>query len=193
MEDKFDIKELQKRITEVKEYDKKLSKFTAKFLECLIKRHDLENIIYEEQTFEDVPDEVTELLKKGQVPSEEQIALMDEETQDYLCKECVFICGMGAVAYYSQTEEEEEDDEPSEFDVIMEMCNQSPGHYVATYLIAAFTLLFARIPSFELIQLLSKDFDSSEENLQEGLEIYSELCLSIYNRYLEDEEYYVQE
>lgn len=192
MEEKFDLKELQKRITEVKEYDQKLSKFTSKFLECLIKRHDLHNMLFEEQEFEDVPEEVVELLKKGQVPSEEQIALMDEETQDYLCKECVFICGMGAVAFYSQTEDED-DDEPSEFDEIMDMSQQSPGHYVATYLIAAFTLLFCRIPSFDLIQSIVKDFDDSEENIQQALEIYSELCLSIYNRYMEDQEYYLNE
>jgi len=191
MEDKFDIKELQKRIAEVKEETQNLTRFTRKYLECLIKRHDLQNIIFEEQEFEDVPDEITELLKKGEVPSEEQIAMIDEETQDYLLKECVFICGMGAVAYYSQTEEDS--DEPSEFDHILEMTNASPAHYVAVHLIAALTLLFCRIPSFEMIQLLTKDFDQSEEQIQSNLELYNEFCLSVYNRYVEDEEYYDDE
>jgi hypothetical protein len=188
MEDKFDIKELQKRIAEVKEETQNLTRFTRKYLECLIKRHDLQNIIFEEQEFEDVPDEITELLKKGEVPSEEQIAMIDEETQDYLLKECVFICGMGAVAYYSETEEDS--DEPSEFDNILEMTNVSPAHYVAVHLIAALTLLFCRIPSFEMIQLLTKDFDQSGEQIQSNLELYNEFCLSVYNRYVEDEEYY---
>ena len=191
MEDKFDIKELQKRIAEVKEETQNLTRFTRKYLECLIKRHDLQNIIFEEQEFEDVPDEITELLKKGEVPSEEQIAMIDEETQDYLLKECVFICGMGAVAYYSETEEDS--DEPSEFDHILEMTNASPAHYVAVHLIAALTLLFCRIPSFEMIQLLTKDFDQSEEQVQSNLELYNEFCLSVYNRYVEDEEYYDDE
>jgi hypothetical protein len=191
MEDKFDIKELQKRIAEVKEETQNLTRFTRKYLECLIKRHDLQNIIFEEQEFEDVPDEITELLKKGEVPSEEQIAMIDEETQDYLLKECVFICGMGAVAYYSETEEDS--DEPSEFDHILEMTNASPAHYVAVHLIAALTLLFCRIPSFEMIQLLTKDFDQSEEQIQSNLELYNEFCLSVYNRYVEDEEYYDDE
>jgi hypothetical protein len=191
MEDKFDIKELQKRIDEVKEETKNLTRFTRKYLECLIERHDLQSIIYEEQEFEDVPDEITELLKKGEVPSEEQIALMDEETQDYLLKECVFICGMGAVAFYCQTEEDS--DEPTEFDHILEMTNTSPGHYLAAHLIAALTLLFGRIPSFDMVQLMTKDFNSSEEQIQVSLELYNELCLSIYNRYMEDEEYYDKE
>lgn len=191
MNDKFDLKELQKRIDEVKEETQRLTQFTREYLECLLKRHSLKEIIYEEHEFEDVPTEITDLLKNGEIPTEDQIAQMDDETQDYLLKECVFICGMGAVAFYCQTEEENE--EPTEFDYIMAMADQSPGHYVAMYLIAAFTLLFARIPSFEMIQLIAKDFDSSEENLQQGLELYNELCLSIYNRYMEDKEFYEQE
>jgi hypothetical protein len=191
MEEKFDIKELQKRIAEVKEETQKLTRFTRKYLECLIKRHDLQNIIFEEQEFEDVPDEIADLLKKGELPTEEQIAMIDEETQDYLLKECVFICGMGAIAFYSQTEEES--DEPTEFDNILEMINVSPAHYVAVHLIAALTLLFCRIPSFESIQLLTKNFDQSEEQIQTNLELYNEFCLCIYNRYVEDEEYYGNE
>jgi hypothetical protein len=92
MEDKFDIKELQKRISEVKQETEKLTKFTRKYLECLIKRHDLHNIIYKEQEFEDVPDEITELLRGGEVPSESQIEMMDEETQDYLLERmCLYL------------------------------------------------------------------------------------------------------
>jgi MFS-type transporter involved in bile tolerance (Atg22 family) len=98
---------------------------------------------------------------------------------------------MGAVAYYSETEEDS--DEPSEFDNILEMTNASPAHYVAVHLIAALTLLFCRIPSFEMIQLLTKDFDQSEEQIQSNLELYNEFCLSVYNRYVEDEEYYDDE
>jgi hypothetical protein len=191
MEDKFDIKELQKRITEVKQETDRLTKFTRKYLECLIKRHDLQNIIYEEHMFEDVPSEIVELLKRGELPSENQIAMMDEETQDYLLKECVFICGMGAVAYYSDMMED--DVEPTEFDNIIEMSNLSPGHYLATHLIAALALLYCRIPSFEMVQVLTQDFGNSEQQLQQSLEFYNELCVSIYNRYLEDEEYYGNE
>jgi hypothetical protein len=189
MEDKFDIKELQKRISEVKQETEKLTKFTRKYLECLIKRHDLHSIIYQEQEFEDVPEEITELLRKGEVPSETQIEMMDEETQDYLLKECVFICGMGSIAYYSEMDENENNG-LNEFEEILEMSNVSPGHFLATHLIAAMTLLCCRVPSFELIQRMTNNFDSSEEQMQVNLELYNELCVSIYNRYLEDEEYY---
>lgn len=189
MEDKFDLKELQKRISEVKQENQHLTKFTHGFLECLIKRHDLKNIIYEEQQFEDVPDQITQCLKDGKIPTEDQLSVMDIEIQDALIKECVFICGMGAVAFYSETSENEE--ERTVFDDILDMSEESPGHYLGMHLISVLTLLFCRIPSHELIVTLTKNFDSSQENLESCLELYNEFCLSLYNRFVEDKEYYL--
>lgn len=189
MEDKFDLKELQKRIAEVKEETEFVTKFSHVFLECLLKRHDLKNIIYEKHQFENVPDEVTQCLKDGKIPTEEQLSVMDAETQDYLIKECVFICGMGAVAFYSETSEDEE--QKTVFDDILEMSNESPAHFVGMHMISVLTLLFCRIPSYDLIETLTNNFDSSQKNLEYCLDIYNEFCLSLYNRFLEDKEYYL--
>lgn len=185
MEDKFDIKELQKRISEVKEESKHVNTFTQEFFQCLLERHDLASLLFEDQEFDDVPEEFVVSLKEGKIPTIEQLNMIDDETKDYLIRECVFICGMGAVAYYSDQMEE-----PSVFDVIMEMSNESPGHYISTYLIAGLTLLFGKIPSSDMIQMLTNDFDSKEESLEKSISLFNEMCLSIHQRYLEDLEYY---
>lgn len=190
MEEKFDIKELQKRITEVKEETKILNNFTRDYLECLIKRHDLANFIEEEYEFEGISEEIITIIKKGEVPTEEQIAELDGDTQDIFIKECVFLCGMSAVSCYCDLEEENEEDEPSSFEVIMEMSNESIGHYTATYIIAAFTLLFSKIPSIELIKFITNDFSSNEEQIDKNMMIFNELCFSIICRYKEDKDYY---
>lgn len=189
MEDKFDIKELQKRISEVKEESRHMNEFTQEFIECLIDRHDLSNLLIEEQEFDDIPDEVTSCLKKGEVPTIDQLSMIDDDPKDFLIRECVFICGMGAVAYYSE-QIENEDDEPSAFDAIMEMSDESPGHYIGTYLIAGLALLFGKIPSLEMVQIMTNNFDSSSEYLTRTIELFNELCLAIHQRYLEDKEYY---
>lgn len=189
MEDKFDIKELQKRISEVKEESRYLNSFTQEFLECLMARHDLVSFIAEDQEFEDIPDEVISSLKRGEVPTIEQLDLIDADAKDFLIRECVFICGMGAVAYYS-SQMDDDSREPSVFDVIMKMSEESAGHYIGTYLIAGLTLLFGKIPSLEMVEILTDNFNSSSERLTQTIELFNELCLSIHQRYSEDIEYY---
>ena len=189
MEDKFDLKELQKRITEVKQETEFVTKFTQGFLECLLKRHDLKSMIYEDQEFENIPDEIAQCLKDGKIPTEEQLSAIDFESQDNLIKECIFICGMGSVAFYSETSEDEE--EKTVFDDILAMSDQSPAHYVGMHLISVLTLLFCRIPSADLIVTITNNFDCSQKNIQYCLELYNEFCLSLYHRFEEDQEYYL--
>lgn len=193
MEDKFDIKELQRRISEVKNETKETSEFSKHYFECLIKRHNLADFLDEKQEFQDVPDHIVEMLRNGEVPTEDQLSLMNCETQDFLLKDCVFICGLGAISWYSMSLPEYEDTEEKPFDTIIEMMDISPGHHTACYLIAAFTLLFARIPSVEMIEVLTNNFNSSQEQIEKNLELYNELCVSILDRYLEDKEYYADE
>lgn len=196
MEEKFDIKELQKRITEVKEETKMLNTFTREYLECLIERHDLPNFMEDDYEFEDIPEEIISIIKKGELPTEEQISELDEETQDIFIKECVFLCGISAVSWYcdmeEEIEEEEEDDEEdvSIFEIIMEMSNESIGHYTATYIIAALTLLFGKIPSFGLIECMTNNFSSDDEQIDKNMMMFNELCFSIICRYKEDKSYY---
>ena len=190
MEEKFDIKALQSRIAEVKKETEEMTEFALQFFECLIKRHDLPNILHEDHEFDDTPDEVTEALKKGQVPNKEDLVKMTSEAQDYLIKDCVYMCGLGAISWYGENMPQYEDIEPKPFDEIVSMPDISPGYNTASYIVAWLTLLFADIPSQRTIELLTNNFDSSSEQLDENMEFYNELCVNILKRYTEDLEYY---
>ena len=190
MEEKFDIKALQSRIAEVKKETEETTEFTLQFFECLIKRHDLSNILHEDHEFDDTPDEVAKALKKGEVPKREDLSKMTTEAQDYLLKGCVYMCGLGAISWYSENMPQYEKIEPKPFDEIIEMPDISPGHHTASYIFAGLTLLFADIPSQRTVELLTNNFDSSPEQLGENMEFYNELCVTILKRYTEDLAYY---
>ena len=190
MEDKFDIKALQSRIAEVKKESEETTEFAMQFLECLLKRHDLANVLHEEQKFDDTPDEVSEALKKGELPQKEDLAKMTTEAQDYLLKDCVYMCGLGAISWYGENLPEYDDLELKPFDEIIQMPDISPGHHTASYIVAGLTLLCADIPSQRTIELLTNNFDSSPEQLEENMEYYNEICVMILKRYQEDLEYY---
>ena len=190
MEDKFDIKALQSRIAEVKKETEETTEFTTQYLECLLKRHDLGNVIHEDHEFDDTLDEVNEALKKGELPKKEDLAKMTTDAQDYLIKDCVYMCGLGAISWYGENLPEYEDIDPKPFDEIINMPDISPGHHTASYIIAGLTLLFADIPSQRTIELLTNSFDSSPEQLEENMEYFNEVCLMILKRYQEDLEYY---
>lgn len=188
----FDINELQKRIQEVKQEEEESTSFTLKFLECLIDRHDLANMLDSEHEFEDVPKEVIDFLRKGKVPPKEIVETLSPETQDYLIKDCVFICGMGAVSYYSDNNPIYENMDPKPFDSIIEMPNISPGHHTSSYIVAALTLLFADIPAQDMMEILTNNFSSEHEQLEKNIEMFNELCVSILKRYTEDKLYYLK-
>lgn len=190
MEDKFDIKALQSRIAEVKQETEKSTEFTLEFLECLLKRHDLMNVIHEDQEFDEAPEEVTQSLKRGELPKKEDLALMTVEAQDYLLKDCVYMCGLGAISWYGDNLPEYEDLDPKPFDEIIQMPDISPGHHTASYIAAGLTLLFADIPSQRTIELLTNNFDCSPEQLEENMEYFNEICVMILKRYKEDLDYY---
>jgi hypothetical protein len=193
MENKFDIKALQNRIAEVKKETEETSEFTQLFLKCLIERHDLTSILDADYNFEDIPDCVMESIRKGEVPSKDSISLMNSEIQDGFIKDCVWICGMGAIAWYCQNDVKYMQLSPTPFDEIIQMPEISPGHHTGSYLIAAFTLLHANIPMQEFIEILTNNFDSSDEQLEKNMELYNELCIDIMRRYTEDLEYYANE
>lgn len=190
MEDKFDIKALQSRIAEVKKESEETTEFTMQFLECLMGRHDLANVIHEEQEFDDAPDEVNQALRKGELPKKEDLAKMSTETQDYLMKDCVYMCGLGAISWYGDNLPQYQDVDPKPFDEIIMMPDISPGHHTASYIVAGLTLLFADIPSQKMIEALTNNFDSSPDQLEENMEYFNEICVLILKRYTEDLEYY---
>lgn len=188
----FDINELQKRIQEVKKEEEESTKFTLDFLECLIKRHDLSNMIDSEYQFEDVPDEIVSYIRNTEIPPRELIEKLSPEVQDYFIKDCVFICGMGAVSYYSDNNPIYQGMDPKPFDAIIDMPNISPGHHTSSYIVAALTLLFADIPAQDMLEILTGKFSSDNEQLEKNIEIFNELCVSILKRYNEDKLYYKQ-
>jgi hypothetical protein len=190
MEDKFDIKVLQNRIAEVKKETEENTELSLQFFECLLKRHDLANMFLADHEFEDVPEEVTKSLKNGEVPKKEDLDRMSTEEQDYLIKDCIYICGLGAISWYGDNYSEYSEIDPKPFDEIVRMPDISPGHHTASYIIAAFALLFADIPSQYMIELLTNNFDSSPEQLEKNMYTYNDLCINILKRYLEDTEYY---
>lgn len=190
MEDKFDIKALQSRIAEVKKESEETTEFTMQYLECLLKRHDLGNVLHEDHEFDDTPDEVNDVLKKGELPKREDVAKMTTEAQDHMIKDCVFMCGLGAISWYGENLPQYEGIDPKPFDEIIEMPDISPGHHTASYIVAGLALLFADIPAQRTIELLTHNFDGSPEQLEENMEFYNEICVMILKRYHEDLEYY---
>lgn len=190
MEDKFDIKALQSRISEVKKETEEATEFSLAFLDCLLNRHDLANVLHDEHEFDETPDEVNEALKKGELPKKEDLAKMTTDALDYLIKDCVYMCGLGAISWYGDNIPMYEDMDPKPFDEIIKMPDISPGHHTAAYIVAGLALLCADIPSQKMIKHLTNDFDSSQGQLEENMEFYNELCLMILRRYHEDLEYY---
>ncbi len=192
MEEKFDFKELQSRIAEVKQETEESTEFIKGFLECMLRRHDLAEILHKDHEFHDTPEEVTQALKEGRVPNDEDLNKMTTEAQDFLGKDCVHMCGLGAISWYSENmapyKDMEDDEKP--FYRIMEMSSISPGHQAGVYLICAFALLMGNIPPPDMIERITNDFDSSQEQLQANMDLYNELCVAIYQRYTEDLSYY---
>lgn len=187
-QDSFDIKSLQTRIQEIKKENEEGTFFTREFLKCLFKRHNLKEIIHEQQEFEDVPDLIVEQIKNGEVPDDHQISLMSVDVQDQLLKNCVWMCGMGAIAWYSDNLQEYKDlpEEEKPFNQIIKMPDMGIGYHSASFLVAALTMLTADIPSEEFIEVLTNKYATNDEQIQKNFEIFNELCLGIYRRYEED-------
>ena len=192
MEEKFDFKELQSRIAEVKQETEESTEFIQGFLECLLRRHDLAEIIHEDHEFDDTPEEVTQALKEGRVPNEEDLKKMTTSAQDFLGKDCVHMCGLGAISWYSENmiPYKDMEDEEKPFHQILEMSGVSPGHQAGVYLISAFALLMGNVPPPDMIIAITNDFDSSQEQIEANMDLYNELCVAIYQRYKEDLGYY---
>lgn len=188
--EKFDLKTLQSRIQQLKRETEETVCLTYGILECLFIRHGLREIISSEQNFDNVPEEIVDKIKNGELPSKEDLSTLDVETQDSLIKQLVWICGMGTIAWQCENWNEEVMGGENPFEVIISMCDVDEGHYAATYLITAFTLLLGHIPSPHLIVVLTNNYSSEPECLNSTLEIFNELCISILSRYNEDREMY---
>lgn len=188
--DKFDLKTLQFRIQELKQETEESAHLTYDIINCLLVRHSLVKMISENQKFDSVPESITEKIKNGVLPTKEEISTLDPETQDSLIKQLIWICGMGTIAWQCEHWDEGVMGSDNPFEVIISMCDVDEGHYTATYLITAFTLLLGHIPSPHLIEVLTNNYASDEDSLDSTSQIFNELCISILSRYNEDREMY---
>jgi|LauGreDrversion4_2_1035121.scaffolds.fasta_scaffold00086_62 hypothetical protein len=187
----IDLKSLQSRINEIKKEGEEITDFTYDFLECLMERHDLSDCLPEEIELEDVPDHIIDTLRKGNIPTKEELILISPDVQNFMCFELVWICGMGAIASYGADEDgNEEEGIPSTFDAILAMRDVSVAHNIASYIIAVLALLMSQIPSEEMIESITNNFDDSEAQIQTNMDNFVEFSSAIITRYREDKAYY---
>lgn len=187
-EETIDLKSLQARINDIKKEGQESADFTLEFIDCLLQRHDLKDSIPDDYEILDIPDSILDCLRKGEVPSKEQIIMMDSDTQNYFLFELIWLCGMTAVSFYTSDEEVEEDDMGT-FEVILGMMHISPGHWTACYLIAVLSLLMAKVPSEDMISKITNDFSDDPDQCQRNMDYFVEFASSVLTRYNEDKIY----
>ena len=119
MSDEFSLSALNERIGEVKKENEESTEFTHKFLKVLLHRYDLKKCLHEDHVFEDIPNEILDTLRGGNVPSKTEIAKLDTPTQDFFLKDCVFICGLAAAQFYSENDDQYTELEHDTFEEIM--------------------------------------------------------------------------
>lgn len=189
----IDLKSLQSRINDIKKEGEEITDFTYDFLCCLMSRHDLADCIPPDFELEDIPDQTIESLQNGTVPTKEELILISPDAQNFMCFELIWVCGMGAIAAYGADEDgDDEEGIPSTFDTILTMRDVSPAHNIACYLIAVLSLLMCQLPSEDMIERITNNFDCSEEQLQSNMDNFVEFASAVITRYREDMMYYGQ-
>lgn len=185
-ETEFDLSGLQSRINEIKVE----TTFTRDFLECLMTRHDLQYSIPEEYKIEIVPDNFLDTLRKGELPTEDEILQLNSEAQNTFMFEMVLLCGLNAIAFYTK-DETADDGTSTVLEQVMAMLSVSPAHYIGCYIIAAHTLLMCRVPSFEMIETITNNFSTDEDQIQRSYDMFVELTAAVFTRFQEDRVYYL--
>lgn len=185
----FDMSGLNDRINKIKKEGEESSDFTLEFIQCLMERHDLAHSIPDDFELENVPESIMNTLREGEMPTKEQIVLIATEDQNALIFEMIWLCGMNAISYYTEDLEVEEG-EPTVFDSILSMLSLSPGHFVGCYLIAVYTLLMCRVPSVEMMELITDDFNCDPDRLLKNQDFFVELSAAVLLRWKEDKIYY---
>jgi hypothetical protein len=187
----IDLKSLQSRINEIKKEGEEITDFTYDFLECLMERHDLNECLPEDIELEDIPDHIIDTLRKGKIPTKEELILISPDIQNFMCFELIWICGMGAIASYGADEDgNEEEGIPSTFDTILAMRDVSSAHNIASYIIAVLALLMSQVPSEEMIESITNNFEDSDTQIQTNMDNFVEFASAIITRYREDKAYY---
>lgn len=189
MIDEVDLQQLSTMTAFLKAESESAAEFTIEFLECLIKRYNLDTALFDELELEDVPDEIIKTIQQGKVPTQEDLLPLDSGEQNLFLMEMVWFAGMQRIAAYCEDEELEEG-EPSTFDTILAMRDVSTAHWIGSYLIAALTLLLSRMPSHEFVDSLTNNFEETDQNVQRITNFFIETCGSLYHRFKEDNCFY---
>jgi hypothetical protein len=186
MIDELDLQKLNTLVASIKADSESASEFTIRFLECLMKRYHLKEALKKTTAIDDIPDDIIKILKEGNIPTKEDLLALDFDTQNFLITEMVWKAGMGKICTYSYDIEQEEGI-PGIFECIMAMPDVSTAHWRASYLFAALALLMSTIPSYDMVNSITNNFDNSEENIRYIEDRFVEICRAIYVRYKEDD------
>lgn len=185
----FDLNLLQSRINQIKEEGKEDSEFTRQFIECLVMRHDLSDCLPEDFEIEDVPTVILDSIAEGNVPTIDQLNLLNEDGKNWILIQLVWVCGLAAISTYC-AEEGVREDEENTFSAVLSMMDVSEAHHAGCYLICALTLLMGKIPPLEMIEAMTNEFDNNPMIVERSREMFYQLCSGILCRYLEDLQYY---
>jgi hypothetical protein len=180
----FDSENLTERINKIRKEGEDSTEFTLEYLQCLMERHNLGFSIPTDFSDPDVPQIIFETLTSGELPTKEQILLMDSDTQNHLIIELIWLCGMYAIHNYSVEWGEDY------LESILAMLDVDAGHFIGCYLISVFTLLMGTVPSISLVESLTNNFDCSPEILNKTQDIFLETAYSILLRWKEDQQHY---
>jgi hypothetical protein len=189
MIDEIDYTKLNNMTSFLKQESESTAEFTIEFIECLMNRYNLDSALFEGIEIEEVPEEILNTLREGNIPTKEDLLPLNSEAQNILLMELIWFCGVQRIALFSEDEELEEG-MPSTFDSVLAMRDVSNAHIIGSYLISALTLLMSKIPSPEMMDLLTNNFEDSQQNMQRISTIFLEVCSSILCRYNEDSYYY---
>lgn len=187
MPETLDMSGLMDRINQVKQYDKNATEFNTEFLHCLMERHDLKNAIPIEFEIDNVPSSIIDDLRDGKIPDTDELLKISTDTQNVLLFELLWVCGLSAI--YLNTHDDESEDNDDYFRSIVAMLDVSPAHYMGAYLTSIFTLLLGKVPSPDFIEIITNNFNCSEEQLNKNKFMISELALGVFLRWKEDSIY----
>ncbi len=176
---------LLERINKIKKQGEKSTEFTLECLQCLLERHDLKYSIHPDFEVDDVPVVILESLRQGILPTKEQICLLDDEVQCNFIAEMIWVCGMNTISYYTRDIPPDEDGE-TVLDQFLVMLEVSQSHFVGCYLIAALTLLMGNIPSIEMIETITDNFNDNPQHIAKSQEMFFEFIRAIHSRWKED-------
>lgn len=159
------------------------AEYTHAFLNCLIQRHDLVNMMATDQSINGVPSELLDQLKQASLPSQSALALLSIQEQNHLLRELIWICGHGAIRWYR---EQGLSNQGRQWQPRMQL---SRLHWSESYLQAALALLTSTDPSADLLRFVTSGGCCEAEQIQHNLALFLELQAAILCRHKEDEHY----